>query len=248
VINPTTNRMWNPNVLDKGMVEKVKNGDITAFEELYALYKMPVYGLCQRLTRNVMDAEDLTQEVFLRVYRQVHTFRGEAAFGSWLYRVTTNVVMMHLRKRHVEKRPLNILELQNQLAQPVSQPGRDYRSDPVKHIALIRALCGLTKNRRTLVFLHDVQGLTHNEVAKSLGVTASTSKSRLYQAHRKLRDALDGADTSAPPPIPPSSTLEQRLGVTQSTLPHELVNTSYGHPRFPLAMDLVQVNNIDTHP
>src|SRR5258708_5843566 len=92
------------------MIEKIKGGDIAAFEELYNFYERSVYLLCLRLTKNVLDAEDLTQEVFLQVYRKVNTFRGEAAFGSWLYRVAVNVAMMYLRKRqHVEELPLDVL-------------------------------------------------------------------------------------------------------------------------------------------
>jgi RNA polymerase sigma-70 factor (ECF subfamily) len=127
------------------------------------------------------------QEVFLQLYRKLNSFRGEAAFGSWLYRVATNVIMMHLRKRHVETIPLQNLEC-------ASRSGIRDRQDPIESIALLRALCGLSKNGRTLVLLHDLKGLSHNEVAQSLGVSTSTSKSRLHQAHRQLRETLSVAD------------------------------------------------------
>lgn len=187
------NRMWNPTFLNTDkVVEKAKSGDITALAELYTLYKTPVYNLCLRLTRDVLDAEDLMQEVFLQVYRKLNTFRGEAAFGSWLYRVATNVTMMHLRKRQVEEIPLDELELQN--LECASRSGIRDRWDPTKRIALLRALCGLSKNRRTSILLHDLKGLSHNEIAQSLGVIASTSKARLHQAHRKLRETLGVTD------------------------------------------------------
>src|SRR5258705_6656381 len=187
--------MWNPTFLKTDLVvERARNGDITAFGELYTLYKTPVYNLCFRLTKGVADAEDLTQEVFLQVFRKVNGFRGEAAFGSWLYRVATNVAMMHLRKRCVEEVPIEVLELRSSALLPTSTPGSRDRCDPVKRIALLRALRGLSNNKRTLIFLYDINGFTHNEVAQSLGVTASTSKSRLYQAHRKLRESLTGVD------------------------------------------------------
>ena len=194
------NRMWNPTFLNTDMVvEKAKNGDITALAELYILYKTPVYNLCLRLTRDVMDAEDLMQEVFLQVYRKLNSFRGEAAFGSWLYRVATNVTMMHLRKRQVEEIPLDELELQN--LECASRSGIRDRWDPIERIALLRALCGLSKNRRTLILLHDLKGLSHNEIAQSLGVIASTSKARLHQAHRKLRETLGVTDMRTHRPI-----------------------------------------------
>jgi RNA polymerase sigma-70 factor (ECF subfamily) len=194
------NRMWNPTFLKPEMVvEKAKNGDITALAELYTLYKTPVYNLCLRLTSDVLDAEDLMQEVFLQVYRKLNSFRGEAAFGSWLYRVATNVTMMHLRKRQVEEIPLDELELQN--LECASRSGIRDRWDPIKRIALLRALCGLSKNRRTLILLHDLKGLSHNEIAQSLGVIASTSKARLHQAHRKLRETLGVTDMLTHRPV-----------------------------------------------
>ena len=190
---PLANRLWKPVCVETAVVvERVRNGDSTAFSDLYALYKIPVYNLCLRLTRHVQDAEDLTQEVFLQVYRKVNGFRGESAFGSWLFRVATNVTMMHLRKRRVEEVPVDVLELQDR---PLESVGAHDRYDPVEHITLLRALGSLSKNRRALVLLHDLKGLTHNEVAQSLGVTASTSKSRLSQAHRNLRETLGGIDT-----------------------------------------------------
>ena len=192
---PAVNRMWNPTFLKPEMVvEKAKNGDITALAELYTLYKNPVYNLCLRLTRDVLDAEDLMQEVFLQVYRKLNSFRAEAAFGSWLYRVATNVIMMHLRKRHVETIPLQNLEC-------ASRSGIRDRRDPLERIALLRALCGLSKNTRTLILLHDLKGLSHNEVAQSLGVSTSTSKTRLHRAHRKLRETLGVTDMRSHRPV-----------------------------------------------
>jgi RNA polymerase sigma-70 factor (ECF subfamily) len=188
--------MWPKAALDMNMVaEKAKNGDRSAFEKLYILYKTPVYSLCLRLTRDVLDAEDLTQEVFLQVYRKVSTFRGEAAFGSWLYRVATNVTMMHLRKRHVDELPLDVLELENGSISYTSPPGSRDHCGPVEQISLLRAVSGLSEDRRTQVLLHDLRGLSHKEIAERLGLTVNTSKSQLYRAHRELRDILTGIDT-----------------------------------------------------
>jgi RNA polymerase sigma-70 factor (ECF subfamily) len=187
------NRTWHTPILEIDVVvEKAKNGDITAFEELYTLYKAPVYSLCLRLSKDVRDAEDLTQEVFLQLHRKVRSFRGEAAFSSWLYRVATNVAMMHLRKRHREELPLDILEYESRPLASASQPGSGHHCHPVEHIALWKALSGLSKRRRTLVLLHDLRGLTHGEIAERLGVAVNTSRTEVYQAHRKLRDLLTG--------------------------------------------------------
>jgi RNA polymerase sigma-70 factor (ECF subfamily) len=189
------------------MVEKVKRGDVAAFEELLAFYEHSVYALCLRLTKNIFDAEDLTQEVFLQVYLKVNTFRGEAAFGSWLYRVAKNVTMMHLRKRHVEELPFDDLAADVYANPYIARSQFTDYSDPVERIALVRALSHLSKIRRTTIILHDIKGLAHHEVAKHLGVTANTSKSTLSRAHRKLRDMLAGTDVHSFKPCRGEQTL-----------------------------------------
>src|SRR5258706_10504533 len=154
---PAANRMWNPTFLKTDLVvERAKNGDLTEVGELYTLYKAPVYNLCFRLTKGAAaDAEDLTQEVFLQMFRKVNSFRGEAAFGSWLYRVATNVAMMHLRKRRVEEIPIEVLELGSRALLFASTSGNRDHCDPVRRVALVRALRGLSRNRRTLILLYD---------------------------------------------------------------------------------------------
>lgn len=186
--------MWPKAALETDLVaEKAKHGDIPSFEKLYALYKRPVYVLCLRLTRDVVDAEDLTQEVFMQVYRKVSGFRGEAAFGSWLYKVAINVSMMHLRKLRRSK------ELQFDESKPDTSPrpgalpgGSHHQCDPIERISLLRALLGLSKDSRALVILHDLNGFTHSETAQYLGTNANTGKSQLHRAHRELRDILTG--------------------------------------------------------
>jgi RNA polymerase sigma-70 factor, ECF subfamily len=190
--------MWPKAVVEMNLVaEKAKNGDRSAFEKLYTLYKTPVYALCLRLTRDVLDAEDLTQEVFMQVYRKVNTFRGEAAFGSWLYRVAINVTMMHLRKRRLHDLPLDVLEPESRPLSSTSPPGSCNPCDPVERISLLRAVCGLSKNGRIQVLLHDLKGLSHQEVSECLGVNVNTSKAQLYRAHRELRDILNGSQIQA---------------------------------------------------
>jgi RNA polymerase sigma-70 factor (ECF subfamily) len=100
--------------------------------------------------------------------------------------------MMHLRKRHPEEVPLDVLELPSCRKSSAAQLESHPQGDPVARMALVRALGNLSKGRRTLVILHDLKGLTHREVAQRLGVTVNTSRSQLYQAHRKLRDILSG--------------------------------------------------------
>ena len=80
-------------------IESAKNGDAEAFSKLYALHKRRVYTLCLRMLGNVSEAEDMTQEAFLHLFRKIGSFRGESAFSTWLHRLTVNLVLMHLRKK-----------------------------------------------------------------------------------------------------------------------------------------------------
>lgn len=82
-------------------IRRAQRGDSAAFEALYRLHSRRVYALCLRMVKNASEAEDLTQEAFLEIFRQIHTFRGESAFSTWVYRVTSNLVMMHFRKRRL---------------------------------------------------------------------------------------------------------------------------------------------------
>jgi RNA polymerase sigma-70 factor (ECF subfamily) len=173
-------------------VERAKAGDIAAFELLYQAYKHPVFKLCLKKTGDVHDAEDLTQEVFVRVYRKVNGFRGDAAFSSWLYRVTLNIIMMHFRKRRTQdlsKRKFGA-SFTAGLSHDDDVP-RHARYHPVDHIALERAISGLGQGSRRAVVLHDIEGMSYREIARDFGVPTNTSKSQVWRAHREMRQALN---------------------------------------------------------
>ncbi len=172
-------------------IEKARNGDVAGYESLYHLHRRRVYSLCLRFTGNVSDAEDLAQEVFLQVYRKISTFRGDAKFGSWLHRVAVNLALMRFRRRRPREVSLNIP--QTLKPGPLPSALRDQfctRSFLVERVALRRALESLSKARRSVVLLHDVDGFTHGEVGERLGVAAGTSKSQLHKAHVELRGIL----------------------------------------------------------
>jgi RNA polymerase sigma-70 factor, ECF subfamily len=175
-------------------IERARNGDVRGYESLYHLHRSRVYSLCLRFTGNVSDAEDLVQEVFLQVYRKISTFRGDAKFGSWLYRVAMNLVLMHFRKR----RPREISLDASQTLDPGPMQSQLHEqswtsSFLVERVALGRALGSLSKAKRNVVLLHDVDGFTHGEVGRRLGLAAGTSKSQLHKAHVELRGMLGGA-------------------------------------------------------
>ena len=183
--------MRRPAEVSTYQIEQLKGGNIHAFEALYRQHKQTVYGLCLRNTHNVADAEDLTQEVFLKVYRRISSLRNHAAFKSWLYRVTMNAILMHFRKSHVLVMSLHyVLDPKTSavldIAELVATPG----CEPIERVALARAIGGLPKCRRTMVVLHDIKGMSYREIAESLGVSLTTAKSNLSRAHRQLRGVL----------------------------------------------------------
>ena len=179
-------------------IEQLKAGSALAFEALYNKYKRTVYALCLRSLKDVADAEDLTQEVFLQVYRRVCTLRDGTAFKSWLFRVTTNVILMHSRRRRVFPISLHyILECATSAVDDIVHTLVSPAREPIERISLARAIGGLPKCRRTVLVLHDIKGMSHREIAASLGVSINTTKSNLSRAHHQLRGILR-ANSSAP--------------------------------------------------
>jgi RNA polymerase sigma-70 factor, ECF subfamily len=173
-------------------IERAKQGDSEAFQTLYDRHKRRVYSLCLRMTANTAEAEDLTQEAFLQLYRKIATFRGESAFSTWLHRLSVNVVLMHLRKKGL---PVVSLE---ETTQPTEEdaPRKDFGAEDVAlagsidRLQLQRAVESLPPGYRMIFLLHDVQGYEHNEIAGIVGCSIGNSKSQLHKARMKLRDLL----------------------------------------------------------
>jgi len=172
-------------------IERAKQGDAEAFEFLYGLHKRRVYSLCLRMTSNAAEAEDLTQEAFLQLFRKIGTFRGESAFSTWLHRMAVNVVLMQLRKKSLPVVPLDDT-LETEEESPKKEPGApDIRlAGAVDRLQLQRAIDHLPPGYRTIFVLHDVEGFEHNEIADLVGCSIGNSKSQLHKARLKLRDFL----------------------------------------------------------
>jgi RNA polymerase sigma-70 factor, ECF subfamily len=174
-------------------IEKAKQGDPEAFQALYDRHKRRVYSLCLRMTANTAEAEDLSQEAFLQLYRKIATFRGESAFSTWLHRLSVNVVLMHLRKKGL---PVVSLEETTQGGTEEDTPKKDFGAEDVAlagsidRLQLQRAVESLPPGYRTIFVLHDVQGYEHNEIAGIVGCSIGNSKSQLHKARMKLRDLL----------------------------------------------------------
>jgi RNA polymerase sigma-70 factor, ECF subfamily len=174
----------NDPIKEEGMVR----GGLLPFEELFKLHHGKVYAVCLRMTRNVAEAEDLTQEVFVQVFRKLDTFRGESAFTTWLHRLTVNHVLMHFRKNRSRKEqlsedgepPEHVIKARNILT--------SFRM--LDRLALDEAIVQLSPGYRSVLLLHDVEGLQHTEIANILGCSVGTSKSQLHKARMKMRRLL----------------------------------------------------------
>ena len=156
-----------------------------AFQELYQTHHRRVYSTCLRMTRDASEAEDLTQEIFVHLFRVLGSFRGESAFTTWLHRLTVNQVLMHFRKRKVRTvRPTEDGELP---VQALAASHDHKRTNIVERILLSEVIAKLPEGYRDALVLHDIEGLEHKEIAKMRGRTEGTSKSQLYKARRMLR-------------------------------------------------------------
>ncbi len=173
------------------LIERAKQGDAQAFQALYDKHRRRVYSLCLRMTANTAEAEDLTQEAFLQLYRKIGTFRGESAFSTWLHRLSVNVVLMQLRKKS-----LPVVSLEETTQGEEDTPKKDFGAEDlalagsIDRLQLQKAVDDLPPGYRTIFVLHDVEGYEHNEIATIVGCSIGNSKSQLHKARMKLRDLL----------------------------------------------------------
>lgn len=185
-----------PAVSEKDIIRRAQEGDADAFAELFNRHKGRVYALCLRMTKNTSEAEDLTQDAFMHVFRKLGAFRLDSALSTWLYRVTVNTVLMHFRKKSLKQvsaeRPyISRSGEEQQSPTPREFPSVDLRlAGCVDRVALHRALDELPKGYRKVFMLHDMQGFEHREIADVLGCSIGNSKSQLHKARLRLREFL----------------------------------------------------------
>jgi len=161
------------------------SGDRRAFERLYRLHVSRVFSLCARMVTDRTRAEELTQDVFVRAWEKLHLFRGESAFGTWLHRLTVNVV---LNDRKTEGRQRTRFEDDDDGSTVDALPSRP--AQPGDRMDLEMAINKLPKGAKRVFVLHDVEGYKHEEIADMLGVTTGATKAQLHRARMLLREAL----------------------------------------------------------
>ena len=187
-------RQAEPTQLTEAEVLKLaQQGDAAAFEQIYRLHSRRVYALCLRMAGNTTDAEDLTQDVFLQLFRKIGTFRGESAFSTWLYRMSVNIVLMRFRKKPKAETSLDtITNLDDDSSRPPEEfGGPDLRLNGViDRVALQTAINALAPGYRAMFILHDIQGYKHDEIARMFGCTPGNSKSQTHKARIQLRELL----------------------------------------------------------
>lgn len=178
---------------EKEVLKRAKHGELSAFETLITAYEKRVFALAYRACGNEEDARDLTQEIFLRMYRSLDSFKGESRFSTWLYRVAANICIDFNRKASTTPKTASLedgeaalrLPDQNQARQPeAAAENLELRAE------LQAGLAALSQEHRTVLLLRDVSGLTYGELAQALDLTEGTVKSRLARARRALREIL----------------------------------------------------------
>lgn len=173
---------------DLQLARAASHGDMGSFEEIYKRHHRRVYSVCLRMLQNASEAEDLTQDVFIQLYRKIGSFRGDSAFTTWLHRMTVNQVLMHFRKRNVKfEKTTEEGETPDQVVAGTQNPEK---MRIVDKIALDNAIQQLPEGYKNVFLLHDVEGFEHEEVAKILGCSVGTSKSQLHKARLKLQKLL----------------------------------------------------------
>ena len=173
------------------LIESVRRGELGAFEELVRSTHRPVYSLVYRIVGNADDAADVTQDVYLRIWRGLRGFRGDANFSTWLYRVAANAALTHVKRRARGGVPTEPSELPDL---PASD-GTEERADAE---LLERALATLPDSQRAVVVLKDVYGWTCDEIGKQMGTTEGAVKVRLFRARQRLADELASAGVVVP--------------------------------------------------
>jgi RNA polymerase sigma-70 factor (ECF subfamily) len=195
---------------DLALVERVRAGDLTAYDTLVRKYERQIFRIAQHITQNREDAEDVTQDAFLKAYEKLDQFQGNAKFYTWLVRIAVNESLMRLRKRRNAKTVSMDEDLETDegslprdFADWAPNPEQNYDNAELSDI-LRRTINGLPRGFRVVFVLRDVENLSTEETAEALGLSVPAVKSRLLRARLQLRERLSryfraGAKPAAPP-------------------------------------------------
>jgi RNA polymerase sigma-70 factor (ECF subfamily) len=184
---PTTIR--NTAADEKDWIRQAQRSDARAFESLYRMHVDKVYGLCLRMTGNVSEAEDCTQEAFILAWNKLTKFRGDSAFSTWLHRIAVNAVLGRIRKSQRERDRIQ--------AVTDTEPKRVETGDTGELRDLAAAINRLPEGARNVFVLHGVYGYSHDETAAMLDIAAGTSKAQMHRARRLLAQQLEDQEVES---------------------------------------------------
>lgn len=181
---------------DDELVLKSQQGDMRAFDELVERYHGKIYSLTYNMTSNREDAEDLTQEVFVKAFEALPRFRGNSSFYTWLYRIAVNKTINYRKKRN-RKRAMSLDQFDQEIKMDDVYHDLTAKGSPLRSISLSElqeklneALQHLSEKHRTVVVMHDMQGIPHEEIAKVVKASVGTVRSRLFYARRQMQTEL----------------------------------------------------------
>lgn len=185
-----------PEPEDHVLIRRARDGDLSAFDELVTRYHGKLYGLIYNMTSNKEDTEDMVQDVLTKAYQSLPKFKGNSSFYTWVYRIAINRTINFLKKRK-RKQALSLDDVEGGLERDPAYVELSSRESPVRDVGiqelqerLNTALQTLSEKHRTVVVLHDVQGVPHHEIAEMLGVSEGTLRSRLFYARKQLQIEL----------------------------------------------------------
>jgi RNA polymerase sigma-70 factor (ECF subfamily) len=167
------------------------SGDELAFEQLYRAHSARVFALCLRLSGSRQRATELTQDVFVQVWRRLSSWRGDSALASWIYRLTVNLVLSNARGEQRRQKHEMLDDPNADMEDGESKSGVVRPASVGEAIDLERAIASLPTGARTVFVLHDVEGYRHEEIAKMTGTAEGTCRAQLHRARKLLIEALE---------------------------------------------------------
>ena len=181
---------------DKELVARTQGGDPRAFDELIIKYTPRLYGLVYHMTSNHEDTNDLLQDVFGKAYRSICSFRGKSSFSTWMHSIAVNMTINFLKKRKRRQHP-SLNDPDSNIENDPDFIAATSNGDPRHEISihelqkkLNAAMAKLSHDHRAVVTMFDIQGIPHAEIAKIIGISEGTVRSRLFYAHRQLQNSL----------------------------------------------------------
>ena len=176
---------------DEELIKRVKNGDIEAFEEIISIYESKVFGIIQHMVRNQNEIEDIAQEVFIKVYKNINKFQGNSSLYTWIYKITVNLCLDEIRKKKEviyldEKIKVDDGEIDVQLPSNEKTQEQLYEQKELKE-----CIDKLPAKQKAMIVLRDIKGFSYEEIAEITGIKLGTVKSQINRARIKLKELLE---------------------------------------------------------